>query len=137
MPVPRLMSLACAATSAMLLLAPVPLRAEPVTRARLLGTWDYRSFAGMLHGHPTGKLEMAPGTMVFSYSEDGKWMLQTAEHDKRAGTFLLRSSELIMKDADGSVYQDFKVDVTPDGKQMTLTDSDSLIVAVKLQGADK
>lgn len=73
--------------------------------------------------------------MVFTYSEDGTWQMQAddATHTHRSGRYeLLHGSELVLKNQDGSLYQDFQVEMRSDGKFMLLRDKKSALTAERL-----
>jgi hypothetical protein len=114
-------------------IAPIT-HAAPLTKAALIGQWDYTSYTIVEDGKPGGSVQMQSGTVLFTYREDGTWNMQAADpdHTKLNGTYEIHGSELIMKKADGSPYQDFEVELTSDGKDMTMKDKRSIVTATKL-----
>jgi hypothetical protein len=111
--------------------------ADPLGKAALIGTWDYTSYTLIQKGKPSGTLQFKPHTMLFTYHEDGTWEMEASDstHTTHNGSFEIHGSELIMKKADGSPYQDCDVELTDNGKQMVLKDKRSIITASKVETA--
>jgi hypothetical protein len=111
--------------------------ADPLEKAALIGKWDYTSFTVLQKGKPSGTVQFKPGTMVFIYREDGTWEMEAADatHTKLSGTYEVHGNELIMKKSDGSLYQDFNVELKSDGKGMTMKDKRSIVTAGKVETA--
>lgn len=109
--------------------------AAPFAKADLVGRWEYTSFTIIENGKPSGTAHFGPGTMVFTYHENGAWEMEADDprHTKLNGSYELRDSELIMKKADGSLYQDFNVELQSEGKEMVLRDKRSIVTASKIQ----
>lgn len=115
----------------------VPLFAAGATidKAALVGSWDYTTYTMLKKGKPAGTIQFKPRSMVFTYNGDGTWQMQAddATHTHRNGTYELRDgSELVLRNPDGSPYQDFQVEMRGDGKFMLLKDSKSALTAEKL-----
>lgn len=128
------LSLAC---SILLSLITIPLFASgaSIDKAALVGSWDYTTYTMLKKGKPTGTIQFKPRSMVFTYHDDGTWQMQAddATHTHRSGTYELRNgSELVLKNSDGSPYQDFQVEMRSDGKFMLLRDDKSALTAEKL-----
>jgi hypothetical protein len=109
--------------------------ADPLDKTALIGRWDYTSYTMLQKGKPSGTVQFKPGTMLFSYHENGTWEMEAADatHTRLNGSYEVRGTELIMKKADGSPYQDFDVELKTDGKGMILKDNRSIITANKVQ----
>jgi len=103
-------------------------------KAALIGTWDYTSYTTLQKGKPSGIVHFAPGTLVFTYRENGTWEMEAANsrHTRHNGTFEVKGNELIMKNSDGSSYQDFQVEMSDDKNEMTMRDHQSIVTATKL-----
>jgi hypothetical protein len=110
--------------------------ADPLEKA-LIGKWDYTSFTVLQKGKPSGTVQFKPGTMVFTYREDGTWEMEAADatHTKLSGSYEVHGNELILKKADGSPYQDFNVELKNDGKGMIMKDKRSIVTAGKVETA--
>ena len=110
---------------------------KTLDKAALIGTWDYTSYTLIQKGKPSGTLQFKPHTMLFTYHEDGTWEMEASDstHTTHNGSFEIHGSELIMKKADGSPYQDCDVELTDNGKQMVLKDKRSIITASKVETA--
>jgi hypothetical protein len=107
--------------------------AAPLDKIALIDKWDYASYTLLQDGRPSGTAHFSPGTMVFTYRGDGAWEMEAADatHTRLNGSYEVRDSELIMRKADGSPYQDFQVEMNGDGKEMTMRDKRSIITASK------
>jgi hypothetical protein len=103
-------------------------------KTALVGKWDYTSYTLLQKGKPSGILHFKPGTMLFTYRADGTWEMEAADatHTRLNGSYEIHSSELIMKKADGSPYQDFQVEMNNEGNEMTMRDKRSIVTASKL-----
>lgn len=126
--------------SVLLSLSTVPLFAAgtPIDKAALVGSWDYTTYTMLKKGKPAGTIQFKPRSMVFTYNDDGTWQMQAddATHTHRSGTYeLLHGLELVLKNSDGSPYQDFQVEMRSDGKFMLLRDEKSALTAEKLDPA--
>jgi hypothetical protein len=110
---------------------------EPLDKADLIGRWDYTSYTALQKGKPAGTVQFKPRTMVFTYREDGTWEMGAADatHTKLNGSYELHGTELIMKKAEGSTYQDFDVELEHGGKAMIMKDKRSIITASKEETA--
>jgi hypothetical protein len=106
---------------------------DPLDKSALIGKWDYTSFTILQNGSVSGVAHFAPGTMVFTYRENGTWEMEAtdARRTRLNGTFEVKGNELIMKKADGSPYQDVQVEMSSDWMEMTLKDSHSIVTAHK------
>lgn len=111
--------------------------AEPLAKAALIGRWDYTTYTALQKGKPVGAVQFKPLTMLFTYREDGTWEMEAADttHTRLSGNFEIHGTELIMKKADGSLYQDFDVELKNNGKGMILRDKRSIITANKIEAA--
>jgi hypothetical protein len=125
--------------SIMLSLSTAPAHASgtPIDRATLVGAWDYTTYTMMRKGKPAGTVQFKPRTMVFTYTDDGIWQMQANDptHTHRTGTYDLHGSELVLKNSDGSPYQDFQVEMRGDGRSMLLRDDKSVLTTEKLDSA--
>ena len=103
----------------------------------LIGKWNYTSFTMIKNGKATGTAHFTVGTMVFTYFENGTWEMQAADANRThlTGTYTIRENELIMKKTDGSLYQDVQVEMSSDGRDMTLRDKRSVVTATKVGAA--
>ena len=126
--------------SVLLSLSTVPLFAAgtSIDKAVLVGSWDYTTYTMLKKGKPVGTIQFKPRSMIFTYNGDGTWQMQAddATHTHRSGTYaLLHGSELVLKNSDGSPYQDFQVEIRSDGKFMLLRDDKSALTAEKLDSS--
>jgi len=121
-----------------LLAAPLFAAGAPVDKAALVGSWDYTTYTMLKKGKPVGTVQFKPRSMVFTYNDTGAWQMQAddATHTHRSGTYeLLHGSELVLKNSDGSPYQDFQVEMRSDGRFMLLRDEKSVLTAEKLDSS--
>jgi hypothetical protein len=120
--------------AATLLAATCAALADPLGKA-LVGKWDSTSYTVVQQGKPGESVQMKPGTMVFTYRDDGTWVMEAADegHTTLNGTYALQGSELILMKPDGSTYQDFNVELKSDGKEIVLRDKRSILTATKLE----
>jgi hypothetical protein len=111
--------------------------AASLDKTALAGTWDYTTYTLLEKGKPAGTVQFKPRTMLFTYREDGTWEMEAndATHTKMNGSCEVHGNELILKKVDGSLYQDFDVELKNDGKAMNLKDKKSIITANKVQTA--
>lgn len=107
--------------------------AQSLDGAALVGSWDYTSYTLIENGKPSGTVQFKPRSMLFTYRADRTWQMEASDltHTRLSGGYELHGSELIMKKADGSLYQDFMVGLLRDGQEMTLKDKRSIITAIK------
>lgn len=127
--------------SILLLFVTIPVFASgaSIDKSALVGSWDYTTYTMLKDGKPAGTLQFKPRSMVFTYSNDGTWRMQAndATHTHRSGTYqLLHGSELVLKNSDGSPYQDFQVEIRGQGRSMLLRDNKSILTADKLDSAE-
>ena len=108
--------------------------ADPLSKA-LIGKWDSTSYTVVQQGAPGDSVQMKPGTMVFTYRDDGTWEMEAADegHTTLNGTYALQGTELILMKPDGSTYEDFNVELKSDGKEIVLRDKRSILTATKLE----
>ncbi len=109
-----------------------------IDKAALVGSWDYTTYTMLKKGKPVGTIQFKPRSMVFTYNDDGTWQMQAddATHTHRNGTYeLLHGSELVLKNPDGSGYQDFQLEMRSDGRFMLLRDNKSALTAEKLNSS--
>ncbi len=64
--------------AATLLAATCAAFADPLEKA-LLGKWDSTSYTVVQQGKPGESVQMKPGTMVFTYRDDGTWQMEAAD----------------------------------------------------------
>ena len=111
--------------------------ADPLDKTALVGRWDYTSYAILQKGKLSGTVQFKPGTMLFTYRDDGTWEMEAgdATHTRLNGSYEVHGTELIMKKADGSPYQDFDVELKSGGKVMVMRDKRSIVTASKIETA--
>jgi hypothetical protein len=111
-----------------------------ISKATIAGTWDCISLTALEKGKPSGTVRFNARNVVFTYGEDDSWQMESNlshTHTKLNGKFELHENELILKKADGSVYQDFRIDLKDDGKTLTMKDVGSIISASKVESTLK
>jgi hypothetical protein len=108
--------------------------AAPLDKSALVGAWNYTSYALLQDGRPSGAAHFAPGTLVFTYREDGTWEMEAADatHTRLSGSYEIHGSELIMRKVDGSTYQDLQVEMNNQVKEMTMRDKHSIVTSSKV-----
>ena len=106
------------------ILVPVAAWSMPITIATLNGSWQLRLACMNDHGKPGACIEMKPGSLKFTFSADGTW--SSAANDtngtKKAGTYEIHGSRLVLKNADGALYQNWQTDVGGNGKSLLVSD---------------
>ena len=108
----------------------------PISKATIAGTWDCTTLTAIEKGKPSGTVRFNPGNIVFAYGGDESWQMESIRshtHTKLNGRFELHENELILRKTDGSVYQDFHVDLKDDGKTLIMKDDGSIISASKVE----
>lgn len=111
-----------------------------ISKATIAGTWDCVTLTALEKGAQSGTVRFNPRNVVFTYGEDGSWQMESNlshSHTKLNGKFELHENELILKKADGSIYQDFRIDLKDDGKTLTMKDEGSIISASKVESTPK
>jgi len=108
--------------------------ADPLEKA-LIGKWDSTSYTVVQQGVPGESVQMKPGTMVFTYRDDGTWVMEAVDegHTTLNGTYAIQGTELILMKPDGSTYQDFNVEIKSDGKEIVLRDKRSILTATRIE----
>jgi hypothetical protein len=112
--------------------------AQKLDKTVLIGKWEYTSYTMLQNGKPSGSVNFVRGTMLFTYREDGTWEMeaQGSSHTKQNGNYEVRGTELVMKLANGSPYQDLTLKMKTSGREMVLKDQRSIITASKLGTAE-
>src|ERR1700720_1085207 len=95
---------------AVLICVPALAFSQPFTDATLNGSWELRTACMNNHGKPGACIEMKPGSLRFIFKSDGHWNSSAQDKNKTAksGLYEIRGKRLILKNADGSVYQDWQ-----------------------------
>jgi hypothetical protein len=109
--------------------------ANSFDRTGLIGKWDCTSLTNLQDGRPFGTVHFNPGVMSYTYSDDGTWVMeaQISKHTKLNGRYEIHGSELVMRNADGSLYEDFKVEIKDKGKEVVFKAKSSIITASKVE----
>jgi hypothetical protein len=65
---------------------------------------------------------MKHGSMEFTFSPDGSWKMVANDQSgtKKAGSYEIRKERLVLKNADGSLYQDWRPDFSSDGQSFVV-----------------
>jgi hypothetical protein len=95
----------------------VAAHAEPVTQRALIGTWDTNAIAMFDQSKPGAHYAVDSHSFVYTFTSDGKWIMQ-GKKTEHHGTYQLLGSELVLKNDDGSIYQDWQAEF--DGKAPSL-----------------
>ena len=108
--------------------------AELLTQTALIGVWDCKTAAMNNHGKPGAGIEFKPRSMVYTFRNDGKWAMEAGDstHTKKSGAYQLHGSELILKNQDGSNYQDWKTDLSTDGTSLLVIDKKLVLTFVRV-----
>jgi hypothetical protein len=112
----------------------------PLSKATIAGTWDCITLTALEKGKQSGTVRFNPKNMVFTYEEDGSWQMESnlsRSHTKLNGKFELHENELILKKADGSVYEDFRIDLKDDGKTLIMKDEGTILSASRVESTPK
>ena len=109
----------CAALSVALMLAPAIANSSPITSAAIGGSWELRTTCTDHHGQPGSCIEMKHGSLEFTFGADGSWNSVANDRDGRTtreGKYEIRKERIILKNADGSTYQDWQPEMSSDGQ---------------------
>lgn len=98
-------------------------QSAPVSNVDLNGPWELRSACLNTHGKPTGCLPSAPGALRLVFSTVGTWRLAVPHPTAqlKSGLFEIRKDDLLPRNADGSLFQDWHLEYNPDGKHLVIT----------------
>ena len=108
---------------AALIAAPV-VASQTFTVATLRGSWELHTACMNNHGKPGACIEMKPGSLRFVFKSEGTWtsVAQDANKTSKNGLYEIRGGRLILKNADGSLYQDWQPDFSADFQHFILTE---------------
>jgi hypothetical protein len=112
----------------------------PISKTAIAGTWDCATLTALDKGKQSGTVRFNPKNMVFTYGEDGSWQMESnlsRSHTKLNGKFELHENELILKKADGAVYEDFRIDLKDDGKTLIMKDEGAILSASRVESTPK
>jgi hypothetical protein len=104
------------AVLAILICVPAVAFSQPFTDATLSGSWELRTACMNNHGKPGACIEMKPGSLRVIFKSDGHWSSSAQDKNKTAksGLYEIHGKRLILKNTDGSVYQDWQPDLSND-----------------------
>jgi len=110
------------ALAAVLVLTPITVHSSPITSTAITGAWELRTACMNEHGKPGACIEMKHGSMEFTFSPDGNWNMVANDQSgtKKAGSYEIRKERLVLKNADGSLYQDWRPDFSSDGQSFVV-----------------
>ena len=105
-----------------IVLTPTIARSSPVTPSAIIGSWELHTVCTNNHGKPGTCIEMKHGSMEFTFSPDGNWKMVANDQSgtKKAGSYEIRKERLVLKNADGSLYQDWRPDFSSDGQSFVV-----------------
>ncbi len=101
------------------------------TLSALTGKWQCDTYVPVKNGRAQRSTRLPVGAMVFTFSPEGSWQLHTAKLD-RTGTYTTNGSHLLMKNSDGSPYQDVTVEMRNKDSEMVMTSRTSVAVFEKM-----
>ena len=109
---------------AVLLLTSTFARATVISASNLFGTWDCQSAAMNERGHPGAGITFKPRSLLFTFGSGNTWNMEGngAAQTKKSGTFTLSKTRLILKNLDGSTYQDWQVFLNDDMTVLQVSD---------------
>ena len=109
--------------------------ATSIAPASLSGSWELRTACMNDHGRPGACIEMKPGSLQFTFVPDGKWSsaAQDPNRTKKAGTYEVRANKLILKNSDGSLYQNWQPNLSDDGQQFIVVDKQLIETFVRIK----
>jgi hypothetical protein len=101
---------------AVLICVPAVASSQPFTDETLSGSWELRTACMNNHGKPGSCIEMKPGSLRFIFKSDGHWSSSAQDKNKtsKSGHYEIHGKRLILKNTDGSVYQDWQPDLSND-----------------------
>ncbi len=75
-------------------------------------------------GHPGAGITFKPHSLLFTFTVDGKWSMEGngATQTKKSGTYELSKTRLLLKNPDGSIYQDWQTTLSDDAKALQVND---------------
>ncbi len=99
-------------------------RSSPITPAAISGSWELLTACSNNHGKPGSCIEMKHGSMEFTFGSDGDWSMVANDQNgtKKVGSYEVRKEQIVLKNADGSLYQDWRPDFSSDGKSFVVVE---------------
>ncbi len=75
-------------------------------------------------GHPGAGITFKPHSLVFTFTADGKWSMEGngATQTRKSGNYEIRGTRLLLRNSDGSKYQDWQTDLGNDGNSLQVND---------------
>jgi hypothetical protein len=98
----------------------------------LIGTWDYTSMTPLKNGKPFGTVHFHPGQWTVTFNLDSTWTMKTPSPPNPRGlngSYELHGHDLEMKLADGKPYYKYNLTIEQNGKVLTLTTRETIIIA--------
>jgi hypothetical protein len=107
-----------------LLISSATARSSPVTSAIINGSWELRTACTNNHGKPGSCIEMKHGSMDLTFGPDGNWSMVANDQNgtKKSGSYEIRKERIMLKNADGSLYQDWQPEFSPDEQSFVVAE---------------
>ncbi|HSY34334.1 MAG TPA: hypothetical protein VK814_01155 [Acidobacteriaceae bacterium] len=120
------------------ILTPAIAISKPVTIPTLNGSWELRTACMNDHGKPGACIEMKRGSLEFNFDRLGKWSSAADDTNKtkKGGTYQVQNDRLILKNADGSLYQNWRPDFSADGQSFQVIDRQLIETFVRVTQAE-
>lgn len=95
----------------------------PITSAALNGPWELRSLCTNDHGRQAGCSKPEKHALRLVFSPAGTWRIAMSDSTApaRGGFFEIRKDNLILKNADGSFFEQWHMDYASDGNHLVIT----------------
>ncbi len=134
----RLRNLYIISIATVSILAPAIANSMPITVTALNGSWELRTACMNDHGKPGACIEMKHGSLELTFDRQGKW--NSIANDKnrttKSGAYQIQKNRLILKNADDSLYQDWRPDLNADGQSFWVADKQLIEVFVRVTQAE-
>jgi hypothetical protein len=106
------------------MLTPAAVLSSPIATASINGSWELRTACTNNHGKPGSCIEMKQRSLVLAFSSDGNWNSAADDQSKtkRNGGYEIHKERLILKNTDGSLYQDWRPNFSADGQSFVVED---------------
>jgi hypothetical protein len=76
------------------------------------------------HGKPGAGINFKPQSLTFTFTTDGRWSMvgNGATQTTKSGEYMVRGTELILTNEDGSQYQNWHAQLSDDSNNLQVND---------------
>lgn len=100
----------------------------PVTNAMLNGPWELQTICMNIHGKPAGCSPAKAGSLRLVFTSAGTWRIAVPDptEQMKSGLYEIRKEDLLLRNADGSLFQDWRMDYSSDGRHLVITNKKNI-----------